>query len=87
MGFFFSSNKNKLSKLEINQALAQVGILEGSDKREIKRRLRKRKAGGITKGDVIEVARQLKQDLSDTVDAAEAQAAKRELLKKLDNED
>jgi hypothetical protein len=84
MGLFFTSNKNKLSRLEINQALAEIGILESSDKREIKRRLRKRRAGGITKRDVIEVARQLKQDLSDDVDAAEAQAAKRELLKKLD---
>ena len=87
MGFFFSSNKNKLSKIEINQALAKIGILEGSDKKEIKKRLRKRKAGGITKGDVIEVTRQLKRDLSDSVDAAEAGAAKRELLEKLDQED
>lgn len=84
MGFFFTSSKNKLSQFEINKALAKISILEGSDKKEIKRRLRKRKAGGITRGDVIEVARQLTRDKTDTVDGAEAKAAKRELLKKLD---
>lgn len=87
MGFFFTSNKNKLSQLKIDQALAKIGILEGSDKKEIKRRLRKRKAGGITKSDIIQVARQLTQDRTDSVDPGEAKAAKRELLQKLDEED
>jgi len=84
--FFFSSNKNKLSQREINQTLADISILEGSDKKEIKRRLRQRRAGGITKQDVIDIARQLKQDRTDSVDPGEANAAKRELLAKLDED-
>ena len=87
MGFFFTTSRNKLSRLEINQALAQVGILEGSDKKEIRRRLRKRRAGGVTKSDVVQIARQLIQDRTDSVDPGEARAAKRELLKKLYEED
>lgn len=86
MGLFFTSKKNKLSEFAIDKALHDAGILETSDQKEIKRQLRKRRAGGITKQDVIKVARRLKKDTSDTVDRTEAEAAKRALLDELDQQ-
>ncbi|HBE89599.1 MAG: hypothetical protein A3E37_02120 [Candidatus Andersenbacteria bacterium RIFCSPHIGHO2_12_FULL_46_9] len=83
MGLFFTSNKDKLSRLDIKHALNNIGILSGEDKKAIMKRLRQRSGGGITERDVIEVAREFKQDSSDSVDGAEADAAKRELLQKL----
>ena len=87
MGFFFSSHKNRLSAIEIKQALAELGILERSDKKEILRRLKKRKAGGITKLDIIEVTFSLKKDTDDSVDRTEAEATRRKLLDELDKKD
>jgi len=84
MGFFFGSKKNRLSTIEIRQALAEIGILERSDKKEIMRRLKKRRAGGITKRDIIEVTYRLKKETDDTVDRTEAEAARRKLLDELD---
>lgn len=87
MGFFFSSNKNRLSSIEIKQALAELGILERNDKKEILRRLKKRKAGGITKRDIIEVTYRLKKETDDSVDRTEAESARRKLLDELDKKD
>ncbi len=83
MGLFFTSNKDKLSRLDIRHALNNISILSNEDKKAIMKRLRQRSGGGITERDVIEVAREFKQNTSDSVDSAEAEAAKRELLEKL----
>lgn len=84
MGLFFTSKKNKLSEFAIDKALNDAGILENSDKKEIKKLLKKRRSGGITKRDVIEVTRKLKNDTKDSVDRVEAEAARRSLLNKMD---
>ena len=86
MGFFFSDNKNRLSNLEIKKALAELGILEANDKKEIIRALKKRKAGGITKRDIIEVTYRLKKNTDDSVDRTEAESARRKLLDELDKQ-
>lgn len=83
MGLFFTSNKDKLSHLDIKHALNNIGILSGEDKKAIMKRLQQRSGGGITERDVVEIAREFKHDTSDSVDSAEADAAKRELLEKL----
>lgn len=87
MGLFFTSNKDKLSRLDIKHALNNISILSGEDKKAIMKRLKQRSAGGITERDVIEVTREFKHDLSDSVDSAEADAAERELLEKLSEKD
>ena len=83
MGLFFTSNKDKLSRLDIQHALNNIGILSGEDKKAIMKRLRLRSGGVITDRDVIEVAREFMQNTCDSVDSAVAEAAKRELLEKL----
>ena len=85
MGLFFTSNKNKLSSQEIDDALHAAGGLEQSDEAEVRRRLRQRSAGGITRQDVEKVIRALKKDKTDSVSSAEADIAKRNLLEKLDD--
>ncbi len=87
MGFFFTSSGEKLSRLEIDRALGKLGFLEESDKHKIRQMLAKRSGGGITKSDVIEVTRQLKRDRTDDVDEAEAEAARRELLEELEQDE
>jgi len=87
MGFFFTSPKNTLSQTEIDHALSQLGILEAKDKQEIRRRLKRKKGGGISKKDIIEVTRDLKKDTTDSVNTAEAESARRQLLKELEKDD
>ncbi len=85
MGFFFSDSSN-LSLRDVDRVLDAMGILESSDRRYIKRLLKDKKAGGISKGDVKKVVRKLKRDRDDNVSRAEAEAAGRELLKELEEE-
>ena len=87
MGLFFTSSSEKLSQTEIDRALARLGFLEQSDKHKIKQMLAKRRSGGITKSDIIDVTRQLKLDRTDDVDVAEAEAARRELLDELEQDE
>jgi hypothetical protein len=83
-GNLFTTDKNSLSQLEIKRRLAGHPILEGNDKETLRRHLKNRTAGGISRTDIDKVVRRMKADPDDGVSKIEAEAIRRKLRKELE---
>lgn len=81
MGFFFSSNKDKLSRRELRKSLADQSSLGASDKEALRRQLKQRGAGAVSKNDILKATRALKNDRDDGVSKTEVEIMRRRLTK------